>query len=259
MNRQTVMKSQRKVAPIQDSVLQRRCSCGQHAVAGGKCENCKKERQQGSAAGEGTRSEAPSIMAKPVSPQARTYIAPRFSHDFSGVRVHAEDSVRGMRRAKFIGEIDDTPAQVPGKSAGSGKGGTAKKASGGNCSTICNKAYADASLNSGGGGVICDGATKCACVFDVPPLKKGTCPGFDDLVVKAHERRHLSDVDCNSSGGLHRPPFRVPSDATSSECKHRRESIVTIDALLPKAAGICKTGITSIRGQLNTWVKANCS
>lgn len=159
--------------------------------------------------------------------------------------------------AGFIGEIDDTPAIVPGLTDERTPTRTSGSTGGGGCTDICNRAYANSSLNSGGGGVICDGATKCACVFDVAPLRKGQCPGFDAIVLN-HERQHLTDVDCNPSGGLHRPPFRDPSAANASECTHRRASIAEMDRIIPGAAGICKTGMQSIRSQLNTWVTANC-
>jgi len=169
-----------------------------------------------------------------------------------------------MGAPTFIGDLDegwpklapDAGTAAPGAAAGTPVE-LAKGGGGGGCTSICNRAYADSSLNDGGGGVICDGATKCACVFDVDPLRRGQCPGFD-AIVQAHETRHLGDVDCNPTGGLHRPPFRDPSAATASECAHRRESIAEMDAILPKAAGICKTGMQSIRADLDTWVRANC-
>jgi hypothetical protein len=79
--------------------------------------------------------------------------------------------------------------------------------------------------------------------------------------VLAHERRHLGDVDCNPSGGLHRPPFRNPSQATASECTHRRESIAEITAAVASMpAGTCRSGMITIRDTLLVpWVNAHCS
>lgn len=159
--------------------------------------------------------------------------------------------------AGFIGEVYDTPTLVPSAVDGGTATEASAKTGGGNCTDTCNRAYANSSLNYGGGGVICDGATKCPCVFDVPPLRRGQCPGFDAIVLR-HEQQHLTDVDCNPSGGLHRPPFRDPSNATSSECMHRRQTIAEMNRIIPGASGICRTGMTSIRDQLNTWVTANC-
>jgi hypothetical protein len=164
----------------------------------------------------------------------------------------------------FLGDVDDTiPSLLDGGEGVTDGGGTAEPLKGGDapaaksCDDICGRAYADSSLNSGGGGVICDGSTKCACVFDVAPLKKGQCPGFDNVVL-SHEQHHLTDVDCDPKGGLHRPHFRDQSKAEASECTHRKESIAQMDAIIPKAAGTCKTGMQDIRNQLQTWVTAHC-
>ena len=127
------------------------------------------------------------------------------------------------------------------------------------CTDICDRAYSDASLNTGGGGVDCDGAKKCACVFDVPPLKRGQCPDFDQVVLN-HESKHVTDnnSDCDPTKGLHRAKVRDVSKLVQTECKHRKASIAEIDVLIPKAKGDCKTGMESIRAILDTWVKANC-
>ena len=99
--------------------------------------------------------------------------------------------------------------------------------------------------------MICDGATKCPCVFDVAPLTRGACPGFDAIVL-AHERRHLGDVDCNPSGGIcigrrsailrtrWRPSARIAGI-----------SIAEMDRIIPGSSGICRTGMTSIRAGLH--------
>jgi hypothetical protein len=255
--------------PVRGGVLQRKCACGGTPGPTGECEGCQKKRlalqREGLGSGPGTRNHSaisPIVHDSVGAPNQSLALAsnilmkPRFARDFSGVPAQTEASTEPTRYARFIGEVEDTPTLVPGMVGGSGTGGSPMHVGGG-CPSICNRAYADASLNFGGGGVICDGATKCACAFDVPPLRRGQCPGFDAIVV-THETRHLPDVDCNPSGGLHRPPFRDPSQATSSECTHRRESIAEMNAIIPGAAGSCKTGMTSIRDQLNAWVTANC-
>lgn len=172
----------------------------------------------------------------------------------------AECGGKAGARPNFIGDVDDgIPRQLPDEGTPATpvkEGDAAKKAP--SCKDICDRAYNDASLNHSGGGVICDGATKCACVFDVLSIKRGQCPSFDKNVVEKHETAHLVDVDCDSTKGLHRPPFRDPSKATESECAHRKETIKDIDALLPKSAGICKKGMKELRGVLDTWIKANC-
>jgi hypothetical protein len=127
------------------------------------------------------------------------------------------------------------------------------------CEDICRRANADASLNGGGGGVVCDGATKCPCVFDLPVIgvTRGECAEYDRIAL-IHERRHLTDVDCNPTGGLHRPPFRDPSQATASECAHRRETITLLDGSIPGQSEPCRTRMTALRGLLAPWVAANC-
>jgi hypothetical protein len=128
------------------------------------------------------------------------------------------------------------------------------------CDQVCDAAYKESDCNSGGGGVICNGATKCACVFDIPVgagIKRGECPEID-RIAKIHEERHLTDVDCNSSKGLHRPPFKDPSKATSSECTHRKETSALLTEAMKKATDPCKTKMGDLRSVLDTWVKANC-
>jgi hypothetical protein len=112
-------------------------------------------------------------------------------------------------------------------------------------------------MNFGGGGVICEKGTKCACAFDVAPLRRGQCPGFDAIVV-AHETQHIPEVDCAANAPLSRPPFRPGVNGTAAECTHRRESIAAMDAIIPGSAGTCRTGMQQIRGVLAAWVAANC-
>jgi hypothetical protein len=151
-------------------------------------------------------------------------------------------------------ELPGTPAPVPMDKSG----GTTKKAAP-SCTDICDRAYKDDSLNTGGGGVVCDGSTKCACAFDVPPLKRGQCPDFDQVVIN-HESKHVKEnnSECDPKGGLHRAKVKDESKLVERECEHRKASIKEIDALLPKAEGDCKTGMKSIRDLLDTWVKATC-
>lgn len=78
-------------------LLHRRCACGAHAPGGGECESCKKQKLQRRA---GSSSEIPAIppivhdvlgaSGQPLDAGARTFFEPRFGHDFSAVRVHAD-------------------------------------------------------------------------------------------------------------------------------------------------------------------------
>lgn len=168
----------------------------------------------------------------------------------------------------FYGDLDEgIEKQMPGENLPAAptdettpepmdKGDKPKKAS---CTDICDRAYKDSALNTGGGGVVCDGATKCACVFDVPPLKRGQCADFDKVVM-THEKKHVSEntSKCDPKGGLHRAEVRDPSKLTEAECRHRKASIKDLDKVIPKNKGDCKTGMESIRDLLDTWVKANC-
>src|SRR5919106_1182486 len=80
-------------------LLQRKCACGQHTVAGGSCSGCasKKDSLQRRAASVETRSEIPSIVhdvlnspGQPLDTSTRAFMEPRFRHDFSQVRIHAD-------------------------------------------------------------------------------------------------------------------------------------------------------------------------
>lgn len=280
MNRQTTLQMKPATSGTwlpASSILQRKCACGQHMMAGGDCAGCRGKQQMSphfslsqTKAATTPEPEIPRTNGQLFAQPARTFMDARVRQDFSAVPVSVRQSNKNaLLRAGFIGEVTDTPATVPGETdAGTAKGGAKGDATGGakggtrrragpNCIDICNRAYANSSLNFGGGGVICDGATKCPCVFDVPPLSRGQCPGFDAIVLH-HEQQHLTDVDCDASAGLHRPPFRDPSTATASECRHRRTSVAQLNRIIPGASGVCQTGMTSIRDQLNTWITANC-
>jgi hypothetical protein len=84
-------------APISDSarVLQRKCACGTHTIAGGECEACGEKRLRRKAAGRvGLADEVPAIVREVVrSPGldagARSFMTPRIGHDFSRVPARA--------------------------------------------------------------------------------------------------------------------------------------------------------------------------
>jgi pyrrolidone-carboxylate peptidase len=94
-------------------LLQRACACGQHTSDGsGECEECKKKR-------EGTLQRAaiapapdlaPPIVhdvlrspGQPLNAETRTYMEPRFGHDFSHVRVHSDG--RAAESAKSVNAL----------------------------------------------------------------------------------------------------------------------------------------------------------
>ena len=92
------------VAPL----IQRKCDCGQHTVAGGECEECKEKemtllRHSDDSSGP---VNAPPIVhevlrtpGRPLDTEARDFFEPRFGHDFSGVRVHTDAKAAESARA----------------------------------------------------------------------------------------------------------------------------------------------------------------
>jgi hypothetical protein len=115
-------------APLVARLLQRKCACGSHA-AGGQCEACSNEsaelRRKGAYQGafseavpvacrlrrranktDTGQAEAPSIVhdvlrssGRPLDPQTRAFFEPRFGHEFSRVRVHADARAAASARA----------------------------------------------------------------------------------------------------------------------------------------------------------------
>src|SRR5579864_7148044 len=90
-------KTRNMSAVVHGGVLQRKCACGQHTGGGEQCEECKKremtlQRQSNGAAAIGA---IPPIVrdvlntpGRPLDPEARDFMEPRFGQDFSQVRVH---------------------------------------------------------------------------------------------------------------------------------------------------------------------------
>jgi hypothetical protein len=77
-------------------VLQRKCACGNHTVAGGECEACRTKRLQRAAISSPPVGEAPPIVhevlrspGQPLDAGTRSFMEPRFGHDFSGVTLSA--------------------------------------------------------------------------------------------------------------------------------------------------------------------------
>jgi len=86
-------------------LLQHKCACGQHTVAGGECAECRKNREVGilrratlqSSAFSPHSSAVPPIVhevlcspGQPLDPTARAFMEPHFGHDFSRVRTHTD-------------------------------------------------------------------------------------------------------------------------------------------------------------------------
>lgn len=85
--------------PVHTSLLQRKCACGGPPGIAGACEECsnKKLNMQRHATNQTKPARVPPIVhdvlrspGQPLDPQTRAYMEPRFGHDFSRVRVHAD-------------------------------------------------------------------------------------------------------------------------------------------------------------------------
>ena len=93
--------------PRRRGILQRKCACGGNASGGSECEGCKKkkllQRREAVGTAPGT---VPQVVhqvlrtpGQPLDPTTRTFFEPRFSHDFSKVRVHTGQDAATSARA----------------------------------------------------------------------------------------------------------------------------------------------------------------
>jgi hypothetical protein len=103
-------------------VLQRKCACGNQAGGGGECTECQKknhELQRKVAGPETTSAQHEAIppivnevldsSGQPLDAATRSFMEPRFGHDFSGVRVHTDS------RAAESAEAVNAQAYTVGK------------------------------------------------------------------------------------------------------------------------------------------------
>jgi hypothetical protein len=90
------------------AVLQRTCGCGQHTTSGGECEECKKKQMllQRHSTGAAAPMTIPSVVhqvlgstGRPLGPDIRGFMEPRFGHDFSNVQVHTDTRAAESARA----------------------------------------------------------------------------------------------------------------------------------------------------------------
>lgn len=95
-------------------VLQRQCAYGQHAQ-GVECEECKQNQmtlQRKSENGNAAPSIVYEVLRSPGQPldgATRTFMEPRFGHDFSHVRVHTD--ARAAQSAGVVHELAYTVGQ----------------------------------------------------------------------------------------------------------------------------------------------------
>lgn len=80
-------------------LLQRKCACGGSGGLSGECKDCenKETLQRKAVADHKASPSAPPIVqdvlgspGQPLDPQTRAFMEPRFGHDFSQVRIHAD-------------------------------------------------------------------------------------------------------------------------------------------------------------------------
>src|SRR5438094_2051790 len=140
MNEQAVVQPKKSagltVTSALSSVLQRKCNCGQHTIAGEECEECRQKHKgmiQRAAVSTAPVSTVPSIVhdvlnspGQPLDAGTRAFMEPRFGHDFSQVRVHtdtkAAESARSVNALAYtagrdvvFGAGQYTPEKVTGR------------------------------------------------------------------------------------------------------------------------------------------------
>lgn len=100
--------------PTSGLLLQRKCGCGQHKIGGGECPSCaqKTEGVLGRSPGNHEPNDVPSLVhdvlrspGQPLDKTTRSFMEPKFGHDFSAVRVHtdsrAAESARDMNALAY--------------------------------------------------------------------------------------------------------------------------------------------------------------
>jgi flagellar motor protein MotB len=104
MIKQTLVQPNKVIAstftPAQGGQLQRKCACGQH-TDGGECAECRAKREgtlQRAAITPDTTVNAPPVVhavlsspGQPLDVATRSFMEPRFGHDFSQVRLHTDE------------------------------------------------------------------------------------------------------------------------------------------------------------------------
>jgi Domain of unknown function (DUF4157) len=93
-------------------MLQRKCACGQHTIAGGECSICQNKQPSLQRAIRSAETETESSTAtppivsdalrspgQPLGADTRAFFEPRFGHDFSRVRVHTDEQAANSARS----------------------------------------------------------------------------------------------------------------------------------------------------------------
>lgn len=108
MNARVPIKSNADMSPpsAAGGLLQRKCACGGVAGLSGNCEKCSMKRLQRKPAGAEKTDAVPPIVhevlrspGEPLDAATRSFMEPRFGHDFSQVRVHTDALAAESARA----------------------------------------------------------------------------------------------------------------------------------------------------------------
>lgn len=97
------------IIPRARGILQRKCACGNQAVADGECTSCSKQRtalQRRSIGNQTQHTAVPPIVnevlhspGQPLDARTRALMEPRFGHEFGHVRVHTDTKAAESARA----------------------------------------------------------------------------------------------------------------------------------------------------------------
>lgn len=108
-SKQTQAQTKSSAMPLplaQGSMLQRKCACGNHTVAGGECDGCAMKRLQRASKNISNVADVPPIVhevlrssGQPLDTTTRAFMEPRFGHDFSHVRLHTDAKAAESARA----------------------------------------------------------------------------------------------------------------------------------------------------------------
>lgn len=112
--------------PARAGSLQRRCACGGTPGPDGECAGCRRKRLHRRAASQAAPATVPPIVnevlqspGQPLDTAARAFMEPRFGHDFSRVRVHADaraaESARAVNALAYA--VGNHVAFAPGRYA----------------------------------------------------------------------------------------------------------------------------------------------
>ncbi|HEX6776891.1 MAG TPA: DUF4157 domain-containing protein, partial [Ktedonobacterales bacterium] len=126
--RQTQIKAiaQSPFTSVPVGLLQRKCACGQHTIAGGECEECRQKREgtlQRAAINAAPVNGVPPVvhdvlssLGQPLDTESRAFMEPRFGFDFSQVRVHSNTAL-SKQSTLTIGQHGDNYEQEAQKIA----------------------------------------------------------------------------------------------------------------------------------------------